>query len=136
MLILLTMCIPMTSCSDDDEDEPQQPSIAETAKGLPGTKWSYTDKYDYDGITYTENYSIAFKETTAVYTLAIIITDGKTTQSTTDAINYEYVYSNGLVIFKPLEANKAYLEGKITSDIKMDVTNTSTGGFIGTFYKE
>ncbi len=134
MLILLTMCIPMTSCSDDDE--PEQAPAAEVAKGLPGTRWSYTDRFSYEGFNYTIQYSISFSQSTAVYNIIETITDGTTTLTTPETINYEYVYSDGLVIFKPQEAGKAYLEGKITSDIKMDVTNTSTGGFIGTFYKE
>lgn len=137
MLILLAMCIPMTSCGDDEEDEPAPVEQQSNANSLNGTKWSYTDRYDYDGWSATITQRFSFKESTATYTVETREQEG--TQVTTDytTTNYTYTYSDGLVIFIPQESGKAYLEGKISSNIKMDVYNVDRDDLhIGTFYKE
>ena len=54
----------------------------------------------------------------------------------TETINYEYRRSEDLVIFTAVQAGKANMEGIISSNIKMDVTNKSTNTFVGTFYKQ
>ncbi len=137
MLILLTMCIPMTSCGGDDEDEPAPVPEPPVNNGLNGTTWSYTDRYDYAEWSATITQRFSFKESTATYTVETREQEG--TQVTTDytTTNYTYTYSDGLVIFIPQESGKAYLEGRISSNIKMDVYNVDKDDLhIGTFYKE
>lgn len=138
MLILLAMCMPMTSCGGD-EPEPviDNTTTTETANSLKGTSWSYTDRYEYDGWTATITQRFTFNASTATYTVETREQEGN--QVTTDytTSNYTYTYEDGLVVLIPQDAGKAYLEGKISSNIKMDVYNVDRDYMhIGTFYKE
>lgn len=129
-LLMLTMSVCMTSCGSDDEE------LVDEIFKLEGTRWVYTDVYEEDGIEYTENNSLIFSTSTATYQLEITIKEGSTSTSTTDYRDYTYDYSDGLVVLTPVKANVAYLEGKITSNLKMEVKNVSTGRNIGVFYKK
>lgn len=134
LLMIVAMNVIFTSCSKDDNDDK---SIEQVAKfTLEGSQWSYTDKYEESGIEMILDYTISFSSSTALYNLTLTMKEGTQTTTQNDRIQYTYTYSDGLVILKPQEANKAYLEGKIISNIKMEVTNVSTGKNLGTFYKQ
>ncbi len=134
LLMIVAMNVIFTSCSKDDDDDK---SIEQVTKfTLEGSQWSYTDKYEENGIEMILDYTIGFSSSTALYNLTLTMKEGTQTTTQNDRIQYTYTYSDGLVILKPLEANKAYLEGKIISNIKMEVTNVSTGKNLGTFYKQ
>lgn len=134
MLAMMAMCVNLTSC-DKDDDDPKDPPLPEFS--LVGTTWSYTDRFEEDGINYTMDYTISFPTSTnAKYSMNVIIKEGTQTTSQSDYTDYTYTYNNGLVIMSPTEANYAYLEGEITSEIKMEVINASSGKTIGVFYRK
>lgn len=133
MLMMVVMATTFVSCSDDDdEDAPQNPGEFT----LVGTSWTYTDRFDIDGVEYVESYSMTFSQSTVNYVLTIKITDGTQVSTQSDRVHYDYTYNKGLVVFKPTTAGKAYLEGEVISESKMIVTNVSSGDEIGTFYKD
>lgn len=130
MLAMMAMCVNLTSCDKDDEKPPLEFSLV-------GTTWSYTDKFEEDGINYTMDYTISFPSSTnATYSMKLTIKEGTQTTSQSDYTDYTYTYNNGLVIMTPIEAGYAYLEGEITSEIKMEVINASSGKTIGVFYRK
>lgn len=130
LLMMMTLSVCMVSC-DKEEKIPELDEFT-----LPGTRWTYTDKYEEDDVQITVDYTITFSTATATYDAKMTIKEGNQTQTASSFVNYAYNYSDGLVVFTPTEAGKAYLEGEITSNIKMVVTNISTGEEIGTFYKQ
>ncbi len=124
----------MTSCSDDDEDAPQQPQKT----GLNGTEWEYNDTYTYsDGYVESLTQTIIFSQSQATIETKYILTapDGSSVTQDNNPIIYNYTYSNNLVIFNPT-GNQYHLEGVISSGIKMVVTRVEDGEVIGTFYKQ
>ena len=127
---LIVSCVFFSSCSKEDP-------IPENTNPLEGTRWEYVDRFEEDGVNITYTYSIAFHTKTATWRIDARITE--CTATLTDVIaneTYDYQYEDGLVIMTPRSANMAYLEGTITSNLKMDVTNVSYGEVIGTFYKK
>lgn len=129
-LCMLMMCFTMSSCSSDDgPDGPVLPP-------LTNSRWTFTNTYQQGDETVTEDYSISFAEATATYQVLYTYRKGSQTQSVSDFANYTYTYSDGLVVMKPQSANYAYLEGKITSNVKMEVKNVSSGKIIGVFYRQ
>lgn len=109
----------------------------EDGLSLKGTKWSYTDTYAEDGVQYiVENYISFTSSTNAVYGEVETITAGNESQTYNYTSDYTYQLSGNLVVMTPLQAGNAYLEGEISSNIKMVVTNVSYGEVIGTFYKK
>lgn len=126
-LCILMTCISVTSCSSDD-DEPIPDSIV--------GRWTYTDKFQEGDETVTANYSLTFTEVTATYQVVYTFTKGSQTQTVSDFANYTYTYSDDFVVLQPQTANYAYLEGKIISNVKMEVTNVSSGEIIGVFYRQ
>ena len=135
MLAMMAMCVNLTSCDkDDDGPGPKEPVTPEFS--LVGTSWSYTDRFEEDDINYTIDYTISFSSSTkAKYTMDITIKEGTQTTTQSDYIDYTYTHHDDLVIMTPVDANYAYLEGEITSEIKMEVINASTGKTIGVFYR-
>lgn len=134
LLCAFVSSISLSSCGKDDdeliEEPPQYP--------LDGTRWTYTDLYEIDGDKISLSYVISFSKTTAVLKLTETINyaDGSTYQNPAVNQNYKYTYNDGLVILTPTDPNIAYLEGSISSGIKMELYNVSNGGQIGVFYKE
>lgn len=135
MLAMMAMCVNLTSCDkDDDGPDPKEPVTPEFS--LVGTSWSYTDRFEEDDINYTIDYTISFSSSTkAKYTMDITIKEGTQTTTQSDYIDYTYTHHDDLVIMTPVDANYAYLEGEITSEIKMEVINASSGLTIGVFYR-
>lgn len=132
LLAVVAMGVCFTSCGDDGSD----PIVEDESFSLVGTIWTYSEKAEQDGVQLEYDYSIIFSSKTASYEMKLTLTEGSQTNTVTDHFTYEYTYSDGLVIFTPTQAGNAYLEGVITSNIKMVVTNESTGKQIGTFYKQ
>ncbi|MBD8041761.1 hypothetical protein H9625_15215 [Phocaeicola sp. Sa1CVN1] len=122
VLLMFVTSVCMFSCSDDDEP---------TADSLVGTRWSYTELYS-DGSV--EQVFTFFDEGSASLVISVRNAGGIVIE--TETINYEYRRSEDLVIFTAVQAGKANMEGIISSNIKMDVTNKSTNTFVGTFYKQ
>lgn len=124
----------LSSCSKDDDPIIEKPE----QDPLENTRWTYNDRYSSDGNNLSISYLLSFGSNTA--TLAITTTinysDGSTYTEPTVRHNYRYTYSNNLVVLNPTEPNVAYLEGTITSNIKMAIVNVSSGEQIGVFYKE
>lgn len=136
LLIMAAMSVNFAGCSDDDDPVKDKEDEETTTSQLAGTRWTYVEQFEEDGIESVQEYSISFTSTTATYSLAITVTEGSQHTTSSVEIDYTYTYSEGLVIFNPTEAGKAYLEGEITSNVRMVVTNVSTGEVIGTFYKQ
>ena len=113
VLLMLVTSVCMFSCSDE------------------GTRWSYTELYS-DGSV--EQVFTFFDEGSASLVISVRNAGGIVIE--TETINYEYRRSEDLVIFTAVQAGKANMEGIISSNIKMDVTNKSTNTFVGTFYKQ
>lgn len=137
MLAMMAMCVNLTSCKGGPEEPlpPKEPVVPEFS--LVGTTWSYTDRFEEDDISYTMDYTISFPSSTnATYSMKLTIKEGTQTTSQSDYTDYTYTYNNGLVIMTPIEAGYAYLEGEITSEIKMEVINASSGKTIGVFYRK
>lgn len=127
---LIMMCALFSGCGKEDP-------IEENKNPLEGTRWEYLDMFEEDGIDVTYTYSIVFHSSTATWRIDAKMVDGSATL--TDVLvneTYDYQYDDGLVVLTPQSANLAYLEGTITSNIKMEVTNVSYGEVIGTFYKK
>ncbi len=135
ILTMMVACVNQTSCTPIIGcPPPPEPPIHEFP--LVGTSWSYTDRFEEDDISYTVDYTISFPTSTnAKYSMKATIKEGTQTTSQSDYTDYTYTYNNGLVIMTPIEAGYAYLEGEITSEIKMEVINASSGKTIGVFYK-
>lgn len=138
MLAMMAMCFNLTSCDKDDDDLPQpEPPVVEEEFTLVGTSWNYTNRFEEDGINYTEELTIKFSSSTkAKLTQVITVTEGTQTTSQSFYIDYTYTHHDDLVIMTPVDANYAYLEGEITSQIKMEVINASSGELIGIFYRQ
>ena len=144
MLAMMAMCVNLTSCDKDPkeptiiEDEPNEPPIIEPIEfSLVGTSWSYIDRFEEDDIKYTDELTINFSSSTrAKLTQVTTVTEGSQTTSQSFYIDYTYTHHDDLVIMSPVDANYAYLEGEITSQIKMEVINASSGELIGIFYKQ
>ena len=144
MLAMMAMCVNLTSCGGDSGSGPrQEPPIIEDETDEPiefslvGTSWSYTDRFEEDGIKYTDESTINFSSSTrAKLTQVITVTEGTQTTSQSFYIDYTYTHHDDLVIMTPVDANYAYLEGEITSQIKMEVINASSGELIGIFYRQ
>ena len=128
-MMMLAVCLFFTSCGGDNEDPVLEDTIA-------GTNWEYVDRYSDSGVSYEVTYSLSFSDFDAYYTIYMKATSGSQTLTDSESISYTYTYSNPLVVLSPRESGKAYLEGTISSDIKMVLKNTSTGKTIGTFYKK
>lgn len=127
LLMFLGSCF--TSCSKDDKP-------VDDSNPLAGTRWEYVDRFSESGVSYELTYSLNFSDYDAYYTLEYVATSGSQTLTDSESISYSYSYSDPLVVLSPRESGKAYLEGTISSGIKMIVKNTSTGKTIGTFYKQ
>lgn len=128
-LCMLMMCVTFSSCSSDDDGP-------ETDNFPVGTRWTFTESFQEDDWTITADYSITFMEATATYQILYTYRQGTTTQTESDYATYTYTYSDNFVVMKPQTPNFAYLEGKITSGVKMEVKNVSSGEIIGVFYKQ
>lgn len=133
LFFVMALSVSLSSCGGDDEADPIR--IVE-AFSLNGTRWTFNEKFEEEGVLYTNDYFITFSSATAVFEQKTAITEGANTITQSTSINYAYTYSDGLVVFTPAEAGKAYLEGVISSNIKMVVTNVSSKKQIGTFYKQ
>lgn len=116
MLFVATVAMgaSFTSCGNDDDD----------SNSLVGTVWVY-----HKGSTHDEK--LTFSDAKKVL-LTIIYSDGHST--TTTPINYTYKRTGNLIIFTPENSEYAILEGEITENTKMVVTNGGTE--IGIFYKQ
>lgn len=125
MLIMLTMSVCVVSCGKDDDEK------KDSANSLAGTRWAYTDIYQDGTVEYTVSF---FSDNTATYEINVKNAGGTIVDS--QSIKYTYQRSDNLVIFMAQQAGKANLEGVISSNIKMELTNTSTQKVIGTFYKK
>lgn len=141
MLAMMAMCVNLSSCGGGP-GQPEPPIIEEPEPPTPefslvGTTWSYTDRFEEDDIKYTDELTINFSSSTrAKLTQVTTITEGSQTTSQSFYIDYTYTHHDDLVIMSPVDANYAYLEGEITSQIKMEVINASSGELIGIFYKQ
>ncbi len=142
MLAMMAMCVNLTSCGGGGGGTTtQEPPIIEDPEPTPefslvGTSWSYTDRFEEDDIKYTDELTINFSSSTrAKLTQVTTVTEGSQTTSQSFYIDYTYTHHDDLVIMSPVDANYAYLEGEITSEIKMEVINASSGLTIGVFYR-
>lgn len=132
LLMMVAMSVSFSSCDKEPPvHEPEDPEFS-----LPGSRWTFSEKEDIDGVKYTIDYTLTFSTSTATYQIKMTVEDGTQTTTSSDYIDYNYVYSNGLVVLSPQKAGYAYLEGTIQSDIKMTVVNTSNNKTVGVFYKQ
>ena len=140
MLAMIVMCVNLSSCEKDGPGQQEPPIIEDDEPiefSLVGTSWSYTDRFEEDDIKYTDELTINFSSSTkAKLTQVTTITEGSQTTSQSFYIDYTYTHHDDLVIMTPVDANYAYLEGEITSQIKMEVINASSGELIGIFYRQ
>lgn len=122
-MFILLLTVSVSSCKDDDEGHP-----------FAGTVWEYQDVFT-DG-TVTERIRF-IDETNAYYDKETRNAGG--TIINNESLPYSYTFSNSLVIFKPLQAGKANLEGTIVEGVKMVLINTTKPKDeqeIGIFYKK
>lgn len=139
MLILLAMCIPMTSCGDDDEDEPAP--VSTPAYTLNNTVWqTSTSETDDDGDKWTYTYTLRFGESTATYNYEILLqySSGMTTTMPVFNNKYTYTYKNNVAVMTPTDDNEssdlAILTADVTPGVKLILTNTSNNEVIKTLF--
>lgn len=123
LVIMMTMIISGTSCSKDDDEK--------TSRGLAGSRWEFTDKY-IDG---SAEYVISFIDSSNATFEGVVRNAGGVIIDNI-LIRYTYRVSENLIVFSTEQAGKANLEGEIFSEIKMVVTNMSSGEEIGVFYRK
>ena len=101
----LAFCV--SSCGEKTDG----PAGGDQLPTLIGTVWTGSYSYVEDGINYTDNYTLAFQETT--FTMVTTwLEDGKT-ESQTDYGNYVYNAPN--VIVKMGEKENEWVKGTVTS---------------------
>lgn len=123
LVIMMTMIISGTSCSKDDDEK--------TSGGLAGSRWEFTDKY-IDG---SAEYVISFIDSSNATFEGVVRNAGGVIVDNI-LVRYTYRVSENLIVFSTEQAGKANLEGEIFSEIKMVVTNMSSGEEIGVFYRK
>lgn len=131
MIAMLAMCVSFSSCSKDDDEPPVEFT-------LEGTYWEYSEDATVSGVTVKYEHSFSFSSSSAVYKIVETQQKGNESYTNFDTWNYTYALSDDgdLVVFTPTQIGNATLEGKIQSQMKMTVTNVSTGKTIGIFYKK
>lgn len=137
MLILLTMCIPVTSCSDDDEDEPAPVTNPEYT--IKNTTWqSSISETDDDGDKWTYIYTLHFGESTATYSYEICLQYSSGMVTTMPVFNntYTYTYKNNTAILTPANPDDdlAILSAAVTPGVQIVLTNTSNNEAIKTLF--
>lgn len=131
ILTMMVVCVNQTSCTPIGCPPPPEPEFS-----LVGTTWSYTDRFEEDEISYTIDYTISFPSPIkAKLSMNIAIKEGRQTTNQRENIGYTYTYDNDLIIMNSMVTDYANLKGIITSETEMEVTNTSSGEKIGTFYR-
>lgn len=130
MVAMMAMCVSFTSC--DNGDDPEIPFT------LEGTYWDYSEDATISGVTVKYEHSFSFSSSSAVYKIVETQQKGNESYSNFETLNYTYTLSDdgGLVVLNPTQVGKATLEGRIQNEMKMTVTNVSTGKTIGVFYKK
>lgn len=131
MFIVLLASVSFTSCDPDDPDPVPEPTTSVVTNPYAYTTWEYTDIYN-DG-TMIQRLRFA-DETNVYYELEMRNAGGVIMENT--SIPYVYSYSGSFIVFKPQQTGKANLEGRVTDNIKLELTNTSSNSNIGTFYKK
>lgn len=141
MLILLVMCIPMTSCSDDDEDEPAPVPTPEYT--LKNTTWVYeTTETDDDGDITKTTRTVSFGETTATYSIDLdfFYSYGGSSHMPIMENKYTFTYKNNTAVLTPSgnenDEELAKLTADVTPGVKLVLTNASNNEVIGTFFTE
>ena len=130
MVAMMAMCVSFTSC--DNGGDPEIPFT------LEGTYWDYSEDATISGVTVKYEHSFSFSSSSAVYKIVETQQKGNESYSNFETLNYTYTLSDdgGLVVLNPTQVGKATLEGRIQNEMKMTVTNVSTGKTIGVFYKK
>lgn len=131
MIAMLAMCVSFSSCRETIEEPPVEFT-------LDGTYWEYSEDATVSGVTVKYEHSFSFSSSSAVYKIVETQQKGNESYTNFDTWNYTYALSDDgdLVVFTPTQIGNATLEGKIQSQMKMTVTNVSTGKTIGIFYKK
>lgn len=131
MIAMLAMCVGFPSCNPDPSPEP--PMFT-----LEGTYWDYSEDATISGVTVKYEHSFSFSSSSAVYKIVETQQKGNESYSNFETLNYTYTLSDdgGLVVLNPTQVGKATLEGRIQNEMKMTITNVSTGKTIGVFYKK
>lgn len=142
MLILLTMCIPMTSCSDDDDDEPA-PATGTTEYTLSGTTWEYQEStIDEEGDETIDVQTLQFSENTVIWKRELIFrySWGAVSTYPIHENKYTYTYSNDqkVAVLTPTSDNEKTNLAKLTADVtpgvKLVLWNASSNETIATFF--
>ncbi|MBQ9077539.1 MAG: hypothetical protein IJY31_06840 [Muribaculaceae bacterium] len=140
MLILLTMCIPVTSCSDDDEDEPAP--VTTPSYTIDGTTWVYQEtSTDEDGDQTIYSHTLQFTGTTAIWKYELIFkySFGGTSTYPMHENKYTYTYSTeqNTAVLTPTNDNEtsnlAILTAKVTPGVQLVLWNTSKNENVATF---
>lgn len=131
MIVMLAMCVSFSSCDNGEDPEIPIPD-------LEGTYWEYSEDATVSGVIVKYEHSFSFSSSSAVYKIVETQQKGNENYSNFETFNYTYKLSDdgNLVVLTPTQVGKATLEGKIQSQMKMTVTNVSTGKTIGIFYKK
>lgn len=139
LLMMLFLCVGsavmLTGCSDEPPQNQGENGTgtgggeAKDPNNVAGTLWRVNHSYEGG---YNSGTTLRFGSSTAV--LSIIEKQGNTTLTT--EYNFSYRQSGNLVILTPQQEGIATLEGRIESDIKMTITNTSNDAVVCVMYKE